>query len=188
MKIPTGEVLLLVDDNIYEHKKSHLAQGMARIVGGNFMKKLNHININSRLIIHIFMFILTVELASAGLSETYQLSKIDMAAMQLNFYSRVAWNTIIDQYNVLLLAAHETKDDKITLHIYGAQDNLDIAQRTIEMFRNLLADDFIPYLLKKHAIDLKVENVRVVYRNRNEEGAKKIWIWEDGKFKFPIGE
>jgi hypothetical protein len=127
-------------------------------------------------------------LSATVLSEGYDLTEGDMVAMQLNPYAQVAWRTISVQYDVLLFAIYNKTTDKIILHIYGTQNEIKAVQRTIGVFIDLLTADFMPNLKKNLGIGLTIADVRIVYRDRNEEGAKKILIWDDGKFRYPIDE
>jgi len=123
---------------------------------------------------------------SAALSDPYPVSNGDMAAIQLNFYAPVAWQIIIEQYDAPIIAIYEKTESKILIDVYGTKDEVKTAQLTMDEFRNRLAMDFIPYFKKISGIELKNEDIKIIYRNRNEEGIKKILIWENGKYKFPI--
>lgn len=151
------------------------------------MIQLNRINVNKPggLVVCVSMLILMVNLPAAALSDTYQFSHGDVAAIQLNLYARTAWTTIVEQYDAPLLAVYDTTEGKFIINIYGAKDRTTVVQETIDQFRKLLKKDFIPYLKKMQDIDLKMSDVRIIYRNRNEEGAKEILIWENYEFNFP---
>jgi len=153
------------------------------------MIEINHASSKSGgLMICIFIFFI-VNLSSAALSDTYELSEGDMVAIQLNFYSLSKWQTIIEQYDAPFHAYYDRTDDKVVIQIYGTEDRIDAAKDMIDRVRKLLDNDFIPYLKNNQEIDLKPNNdVRIVYRNRIEEGFMKILIWEHGKFKFPINK
>jgi len=140
------------------------------------------------LMICAFMLFLTVDMGSAALSDTYELSEGDMVAIQLNFYSLSKWKTIIEQYDAPFLAYYDQANDRIIIQIYGTKERVEDAKQMIDQVRKLLANDFIPYLKNIHEIDMNTNDIRVIYRNRTEEGMRKILIWEHGKFKFPINE
>lgn len=152
--------------------------------------KLNYASSKSGgLIVYAVLLLIVVNFSFASLSDTYKLSEGDMVAIQLNFYSLSKWQDIIEQYDVPFHAYYDRTDDKVIIQVYGTKDRIDAAKDMIDQVRKLLADDFIPYLKNNQEIDLKPNNdVRIVYRNRIEEGFMKILIWEYGKFKFPINE
>lgn len=154
------------------------------------MMKLNHASSKSGgLIVCAVLLLIVVNFSSAALSDTYKLSEGDMVAIQLNFYSLSKWQTFIEQYDVPFHAYYDRTDDKVVIQVYGTEDRIDAAKDMIDRVRNLLDNDFIPYLKNNQEIDLKPNNdVRIVYRNRIEEGFMKILIWEHGKFRFPINK
>jgi hypothetical protein len=133
--------------------------------------------------------IILIALMSSGycglLDEEIQISKGEMAAMQLNIYSQVVWKSIIDMYDAPLLATYDKVDAQVIVEIYGAQDKIGIAQSTIQQIAGRLKDEYIPYLKDTYNIDLAMYQIRIVYRNRNEEGSKVILRWENGEYKFP---
>jgi len=141
------------------------------------------------LIICAFMLFLTVDMGSAALSDTYEFSQGDMAAIQLNFYSLSKWKTIIERYDAPFHAYYDQADDIVVIQIYGTEDRVDAARGMIDQLRDLLDNDFVPYLRNNQEIDLKPNgDVRIIYRNRTEEGFRRILIWEYGKFRFPSKE
>lgn len=127
-------------------------------------------------------------MAAVGLSDPAVVSKGDLAAIQLNLYARIAWIGISDQYNAPILAYYDKTDFKVTANIYGVKDGVEEARKMIEVYRNLLEVDFIPYLERVQDIGLKADDLRITYRNRNEEGGSELLIWENGKFKFPVSK
>jgi hypothetical protein len=126
--------------------------------------------------------------AAVDLSESASISKGDVAAIQLNLYARVAWMGIIEQYDAPVLAFYDKTDFKVTANIYGIRDGVEEARKMIEIYRNLLEVDFIAYLKRVQGIDLKPDDLRITYRNRNEEGGSELLIWDGGKFKFPVSK
>jgi len=152
------------------------------------MNQFNHKkNEPTRLLVYL-VFLIVTNLTAATLPFSYEFSVGDMAAIQLSLYAQAAWITTIRQYDIGLLAVYDKMGDRILIDIYGTSDRVETAQETIEKLLSLLDYDYIPYLKKIKAIELKNDDVKIIYRNRNEEGAKKILIWEKGKFKFPINE
>ncbi len=141
------------------------------------------------LMVSSFILFLTVVMGFAVLSDTYEFSQGDMAAIQLNFYSLSKWKNVIEQHNAPLHAYFDKADDIVIIQIYGTEDRVDAAREMINQLRDLLDNDFIPYLRNNQEIDLKPnKDVRIIYRNRTEEGFRKILIWEYGKFRFPSKE
>lgn len=142
-----------------------------------------------RLMICAFMLFLAVDMGPAVLSDTYEFSQGDMAAIQLNFYSLSKWKTIIERYDVPFHAYYDQTDDIVVIQIYGTEDRVDAAREMIDQLRGLLDNDFVPYLRNNQEIDLKPNgDVRIIYCNRTEEGFRRILIWEYGKFRFPSKE
>ena len=136
----------------------------------------------------VFCLLLGAGLAMAAvdLSEPASISKGDLAAIHLNLYARVAWFSLNEQYDTPLLAFYDKTDFKVTANIYGIRDGVEEARKMIDIFRNLLEVDFFPYLKRIQGIDLKPDDLRITYRNRNEEGGSELLIWDGGKFKFPV--
>lgn len=128
--------------------------------------------------------------AQAGLvlSDNYQVTKGEMAAIQLTLYAPIAWLSTLEQYDAPILAYYDKTDFKIIANIYGVREGVEEARKVIEVYVNLLEVDFIPYLKRVQGIDLKPEDLRITYRNRNEEGVKELLIWDGGKYKFPISK
>jgi len=136
------------------------------------------------LMICIFIFFI-VNLSSAALSDTYELSEGDLVAIQLNAHSQSKWQDIIEQYDAPFHAYYDQTDDIVVIQVYGTKDRIDAAKDMIDQVRKLLVNDFIPYLKNIHEIDMNTNDIRMIYRNRTEEGMRKILIWEYGKFLFP---
>jgi len=138
----------------------------------------------------VFLIFLAVGLARAAvyLSDPATISKGEVAAIQLNLYARVAWMGINEQYNAPILVFYDKTDFKVTANIYGIRDGVEEARKMIEVYRNLIEVDFIPFLKRVQDIELKADDLRITYRNRNEEGGSELLIWEGGKFKFPVSK
>lgn len=152
------------------------------------MIEINHASSKpGGLMICIFIFFI-VNLSSAALSDTYELSEGDLVAIQLNAHSQSKWQDIIEQYDAPFLAYYDQANDRIIIQIYGTKERVEDAKQMIDRVRKLLVNDFIPYLKNIHEIDMNTNDIRMIYRNRTEEGMRKILIWEHGKFKFPINE
>jgi hypothetical protein len=126
--------------------------------------------------------------AAINLSDPATITKGEVAAIQLNLYARVAWIGINEQYDAPILAFYDKTDFKVTANIYGVRDGVEEARKMIDVYRNLLEVDFIPYLKRVQDIELKADDLRITYRNRNEEGGSELLIWEGGKFKFPVSK
>lgn len=127
-------------------------------------------------------------MAAVDLSEPAAISKGEVAAIQLTLYARIAWLGVVEQYDAPLLAFYDKTDFKVTAKIYGIRDGVEEARKMIEIYRNLLEVDFIPYLKTIQGISLKPDDLRITYRNRNEEGGSELLIWDGGKFKFPVSK
>lgn len=138
----------------------------------------------------VFVILLAAGLAQAGvsLSDPATISKGEVAAIQLNLYARVAWMGINEQYDAPILVFYDKTDFKVTANIYGIRDGVEEARKMIDVYRNLIEVDFIPYLKRVHDIELKADDLRITYRNRNEEGGSELLLWDGGKFKFPVSK
>jgi hypothetical protein len=140
------------------------------------------------LIILGFFFIAGINIASAALSDTYELSEGDMAALQLNIYGQSKWRSAVEQYDAPFLAYYSETDGNITIQIFGSQDKVESARNVIDWMRGLLDKDFIPSMKNNHGIDMIMNDIKIIYRNRTEEGMRKILNWQHGKYVFPINE
>lgn len=133
------------------------------------------------------VFVLAAGSRAEVLAELTAVSKGDMAAIQLNQYAPVAWNTIMVQYDVFIFAFFEKTSAKVNIEIYGIKTKVEEVQLIMETFRNLITGDFVPFFKTAYGIEInKLTELYLVYRNRSEEGRKKILVWEDGKYKFPL--
>jgi hypothetical protein len=141
-----------------------------------------------RPIISCIILVFAVNFASAALSDTYEMSEGDMAAMQLSLYGQSKWKSIVEQYDAPFLAYYNRTDDKIVIQIYGSTDKVESARNVIDWIRKLLDEDFIPSIKNIQDIDLIPNDITIIYRNRTEEGMRKILYWQNGKFIFPINE
>ncbi|MGB3340472.1 MAG: hypothetical protein WBB37_03210 [bacterium] len=139
-------------------------------------------------IISCIILVFAINVAAAALSDTYEMSDGDMAAMQLNLYGQSKWKSIIEQYDAPFLAYYNRTDDRIVVQIYGTKDKVQPARDMIDLLRKLLDKDFIPSLKNIQNIDLIPNDIKLIYRNRTEEGMREILYWENGKFIFPINE
>uniref|UniRef100_A0A7V1EHH1 Uncharacterized protein n=1 Tax=candidate division WOR-3 bacterium TaxID=2052148 RepID=A0A7V1EHH1_UNCW3 len=142
--------------------------------------------------IKIFNLILCILLLfffsyGGNLDELLAVSKGDMAAMQLNFYASAAWQVSLLQFDIFLYSFFDRNDSTLIIELYGMKENPDEAQRAIEHFRSLVKTDFIPLFKNNYRIDIdEINNIKFIYRNRSEEGKRIIYIWEKGKFRFPL--
>jgi len=126
--------------------------------------------------------------AGAALSDTYEMSEGDMAAMQLNLYGQSKWKSIIEQYDAPFLAYYNRSDDRIVVQIYGSKDKIESARNVIDAMRKLFDNDFIPSIKNIQSIDLIPNDIKIIYRNRTEEGMREILYWQNGSFVFPINK
>lgn len=134
------------------------------------------------------IFIFTINSAEATLTDTYELAEGDMVAIQLNIYGQTKWKTIIDQHDAPFFAYYNRTDDYIVVQIYGAKDKVQPARDMIELLRKLLDKDFIPSIKNIHDIEMIPNDIKIIYRNRTEEGMRQILYWQNGKFIFPTNE
>lgn len=134
------------------------------------------------------IFLLFTVIDAETLDTECVLSEGDMAALQLNLYAQTAGKTLIEQHDAPLLAVYDESEGKMILNIYAAQNMLGKAQTAILQVTEFIEDDCIPYLQDSHAIRLDLADVKIHYRNRNEEGMKVILSWENGEFIFPGAE
>lgn len=130
---------------------------------------------------------MTIEPApAAGLGDLTALTKGDIVAGQVTLYAWAAWQNTIRSYDAPLVAYYDTKRGMVVVNIFGTRDDMDFIRQLMEIYRNLIETDFIPYLSITREITINPNEFRITYRNRNEEGTKDLLIWEQGKFKFPL--
>lgn len=141
-----------------------------------------------RSVMTCIIFVLSVNIGAAALSDAYELSEGDMTAIQLNLYGQSKWKSYVEQYDVPFLAYYNQNDNKIVIQIYGSKDKVQPARDAIDLIRKLLDQDFIPSLKNIQNIELIPGDIKLIYRNRTEEGMREILYWENGKFIFPINE
>lgn len=123
----------------------------------------------------------------SNLSELLAVSKGDMASIQLNQYAHANWQVSLVQFDVYLYSFFDRTDSTIAIEIYGMKEKADDAQKAIEHFRMLLKNDFIPFFKNNYRIEIdEIYDIKFFYRNRAEEGRRIIYIWEKGKFRYPI--
>ncbi len=151
------------------------------------MINLNRSN-NYKQIISCVILVLAIDFAVAALTDTYEMSEGDMAAMQLNLYGQSKWKSIVEQYDAPYLAYYSRTDNELVVQIYGSKDKVESARNVIDWMNKLLDKDFIPSMKNIHNIDLVPNDIKIIYRNRTEEGMRKILYWQHGKFVFPINE
>lgn len=147
------------------------------------MLKLEKKNINAL----IFCCLISLTLEAGALNELLAVSKGDMASLQLNLYAQCAWQVSLLQFDVYIYSFFDRQDSTIVIELYGMKERVDDAQKAIEHFKSLLKNDFIPFFKNNFRIEIdEVKEVKFVYRNRSEEGRKGIYIWEKGKYRFPL--
>ncbi len=136
----------------------------------------------------IFWILLLFLFSYAGnLDELLAVSKGDMAAIHLNFYASAAWQASLLQFDVFLYSFFDRKDSTIIIELYGMRESADEAQRAIEHFRGLVKTEFISLFKNNYRIDIdEIGDIKFIYRNRSEEGKRIIYIWEKGKYRFPL--
>ncbi|MCX7996017.1 MAG: hypothetical protein N3A65_09680 [candidate division WOR-3 bacterium] len=123
----------------------------------------------------------------ANLDEFIALRKGDLASIQLNQYAYAAWQVSLLQFDVFLYSFYDQNDSIIVVELYGMKENADDAYRTIEHFRALIKNDFIPLFKNNYQIEIDInEEMKFVYRNRSEEGRREIYLWEKGKYRYPL--
>ncbi|MEO0205308.1 MAG: hypothetical protein ABIL22_01385 [candidate division WOR-3 bacterium] len=131
---------------------------------------------------YVFFFV-----HASHLDELLALSKGDMASLQLNLYASAAWQVSLLQYDVFIYSFFDRKDTSIVIELYGMKEKVDDAQKAIENFRVLVKSEFIPFFKNNYGIALdEVNEIKFVYRNRTEEGRKEVYLWEKGKYRYPI--
>ncbi len=97
-----------------------------------------------------------------------------------------AWQNTVRSYDAPLVAHYDAKSGMVVVNIFGTRDDMNFMRQLMEIYRNLIETDFIPYLSVTREIVINSNEFRITYRNRNEEGTKDLLIWEQGKFKFPL--
>ncbi|MGQ9817518.1 MAG: hypothetical protein ACUVQ3_06190, partial [bacterium] len=89
--------------------------------------------------------------------------------------------------DVYLYSFFDRKDCTIVVELYGMKEKADDAQKVIEHFRGLVKNEFIYFFKNNYAILIdEISEIKFVYRNRSEEGKKEIYLWEKGKYRFPV--
>lgn len=124
--------------------------------------------------------------AAAGLADLTALATGDVVALQLSLYAPVAWCNTVRSYDAPLVAHYDRKDGLVVVNIYGTRADMDFVRQLMDVYRNLVETDFIPYISQARDIPVQPADFRLTYQNRNEEGSKVLLIWEQGKFKFPL--
>ncbi|MGB9720460.1 MAG: hypothetical protein ACPL28_03130 [bacterium] len=124
---------------------------------------------------------------ASNLDELLAVSKGDMASLQLNLYASAAWQVSLLQYDVFIYSFFDRRDTTIVIELYGMKERSDEAQRAIENFRMLVKNEFIPFFKNNYGIAIdEISEVKFVYRNRSEEGRKEVYLWEKGKYRYPL--
>ncbi|MGQ9665025.1 MAG: hypothetical protein ACUVUH_06820 [bacterium] len=132
-------------------------------------------------------FIMISFIQASNLNELIAISKGDMASIQLNLYAPANWQASLLQYDVYLYSFFDRKDCTIVVELYGMKEKADDAQKVIEHFRGLVKNEFIYFFKNNYAILIdEISEIKFVYRNRSEEGKKEIYLWEKGKYRFPV--
>lgn len=132
----------------------------------------------------VLFFITT---SSGSLSELIAVAKGDMAGLQLNHYAVTMWEASLKQYDVYLFSFFDKGTEKITVEIHGIDERIEKIRGVIEHFHNLIFNDFIPFLKTTYGIDIhRINDLRILYRTRTEEGRRVLYLLEDGKFLFPV--
>ncbi len=144
-------------------------------------------NIKAIALTVLLITMLTVVDAST-LNEEYTIKKGDYIAMQMNFYSAAAWGSLVEQTNTHVFAYYDPLSNRIYIELYGVNDTPERAQAIITQFQSVITESFMPALKRWEGIEMPAQEYTIVYRNRTEEGHRKILMWEEGKFKFPIGK
>ncbi|OGC43027.1 hypothetical protein A2Y85_03085 [candidate division WOR-3 bacterium RBG_13_43_14] len=136
----------------------------------------------------LFFSALLINADASTLSEEYTITKGDYIAMQMNFYSAAAWGSLVEQTNTNVFAYYDPLSNRVYVELYGISDTPEAAQAVMSQFLNVIKGNFIPALKRWEGIELLANEFTIVYRNRTEEGHRKIFMWEDNKYKFPIGK
>ena len=126
--------------------------------------------------------------SASTLNEEYTIKKGDYIAMQMNFYSAAAWGSLVEQTNTYVFAYYDPLSNRVYVELYGINDTPEAAQMIMAQFLSVIVENFIPLLKRWEGIELLSNEFVIVYRNRTEEGHRKIFMWEDNKYKFPIGK
>lgn len=123
----------------------------------------------------------------ASLDELLAVSKGDMASLQINHYAQAAWQVSLLQYDLFIYSFYDRNDSVIVVELYGTKERPDDAQKAMEHFRSLLRSEFITFFKKNYGIEIdEIKDLKLIYRNRSEEGRRVIYLWEKGKYRFPI--
>ncbi len=144
--------------------------------------------IRSGSVILFLIYLLSTMVSASTLAEEYTIKKGDYIAMQMNFYSTAAWGSLVEQTNTYIFAYYDPLSNRVYVELYGINDTPEAAQAIMTQFLSVIRENFIPALKRWEGIELLANEFVILYRNRTEEGHRKILLWEDNKYKFPIGK
>lgn len=135
----------------------------------------------------IYFFIKLNFIPASNLNELMAISKGDMASIQLNLYAQANWPASLLQYDVYFYSFFDRNDSTIIVELYGMKEKGDDAQQAIEHFRGLLKNEFICFFKNNYSVPIdEIGEIKFVYRNRSEEGKKEIYLWEKGRYRYPV--
>ncbi len=139
--------------------------------------------------IKVLILVVVVVIAgySANLGELLALSKGDMASIQLNQFAYAVWQVSLVQFDIYLYSFFDRSDSVIVVELYGRKEQVDDAQQAIEHFRLLIKNEFISFFKNNYHIEIdEIKELKLIYRNRSEEGRRQIYLWENGKYHYPL--
>ena len=136
----------------------------------------------------IMVVVLFTTVDASTLSDEYTIKKGDYIAMQMKFYSSAAWGSLVEQTNTYIFAYYDPLSKRVYGELYGINATPEAAQAVMAQLLSVIVENFIPALKRWEGIERLSNEFVLVYRNRTEEGHRKIFMWEDNKYKFPIGK
>jgi hypothetical protein len=148
------------------------------------MKK---IEVRKKMYILLFSVGLVSMVQASNLNELIAVSKGDFASLQLNLYASAAWQVSLLQHDVFIFSFFDRGDSTMVIELYGMKEHSDDAQKVIENFRVLVKNEFIPFFKSSYGVMIdEINEIKFVYRNRSEEGRREIYLWEKGKYRYPM--
>jgi len=122
-------------------------------------------------------------LYAVTLSSPKEVSIGEIVATQLVMFADNYWSKVKGTLNAPVMAVY--KDDYILMTIYGTRYTPEGAKQTIDLYKDAIELDFLPFLNQYFNINLTIGSFRIVYRNRTTKNLDWILMWENEKYIKP---